>query len=144
MMIASLWYPSSNYYSNPMAMVFLLSVAVCYIATRPAVRDSVLGEALIIIGAPVLFFTAVVLSEGGMLIFKDGGDFGFPMLIRSYPGASDFIAAYIALGASYLLARQASQLRCRGVRLVGRIEAAGFALIAGLELFLLERRLWMD
>ena len=124
-----------------MVMILLLSITVCFIATRPQVRDSVPGEALMIVGAPILFVT-VLFSEGGMLILNDGRDFGFPTLIRgARPNETDYLTTYIALGASYLLAREASRLPVRIIRIAGRIEATGFALLAGFEFFLLGRRL---
>ena len=94
-----------------------------------------------IVGAPILFVT-VLFSEGGMLILNDGRDFGFPPLIRgACPNESDYLTTYIALGASYLLAREASRLPVRSIRIAGRIEATGFALLAGFEFVLLGRRL---
>lgn len=140
---AAIWYPSSDFYSDWMVMVLMASIAVCFIATRPAVRDSMLGEGLMIAGAPVLFIT-VLFSSGGMLILRDGKDFGIPIWMRAYPNASDFLASYIALGAAYLLAREASQLPVRAVRVVRGIEAIGFALLAAFEFFLLGRRLWQS
>ena len=140
MTIASIWSSLSNFYSDWMVMILLLSIAVCFIATRPQVRDSIPGEALMIVGAPILFIT-VLFSEGGMLILNDGRDFGFPIWIRANPNESDYLTTYIALGASYLLARVASRLPIRVIRIVGRIEATGFALLAGFEFFLLGRRL---
>ena len=126
-----------------MVMTLLLSIAVCFIATRATVRDSILGGLLMIVGAPI-FFIIVLFSEGGMLILKDGRDFGFPIWMRAHPGASDFLTTYIALGASYMLAREASRLPVRMIRIIGRIEATGFALLAGFEYFLLGRRLWQS
>ena len=94
-----------------------------------------------IVGAPILFIT-VLFSEGGMLILNDGRDFGFPTLIcGACPNQSDYLTTYIALGASYLLAHEASRFPVRVIRIVARIEATGFALLAGFEFFLLGRRL---
>jgi hypothetical protein len=141
MNITSIWSRLSNFYSVWMVMILLLSIIVCIIATRPQVRDSVPGAALMIIGAPIFFIT-VLFSEWGMLIIKDGRDFGFPTLIRgACPNESDYLTTYIALGASYLLAREASRLPVRVIRIVGWIEAASFALLAAFEFFLLCRSL---
>jgi hypothetical protein len=97
-----------------------------------------------IFGAPILFIT-VLFSEGGMLILRDGSDFGFPTLIRgARPNESDHLTTYIALGASYLLAREASRLPDRATRIIGSIEATGFAILAGFELFLLGRSFWQS
>ena len=75
-----------------------------------------------------------------MFVLKDGREFGFPLWARAYPNASDFFATYIALGASYLIAREATRMSSRVVRVIGWVEVAGFALLALFELFLSCRR----
>jgi len=78
-----------------------------------------------------------------MLILNDGRDFGFPTLIcGARPNESDYLTTYIALGASYLLAREASRIPVRVIRIVGRIETMAYALLAGCELIMLGRSLW--
>ena len=78
-----------------------------------------------------------------MFVLKDGREFGFPLWARAYPNASDFLATYIALGASYVLAREATRMPIRAVRVVGWIEVVGFASLAVFELFLLGRRIYV-
>jgi hypothetical protein len=121
-------------------MVTVISALACSIASLRRLRPAPIGQLLVIVGAPVLFFT-VLLSEFGMFVLKDGKDFGFPLWARGYPGAADFLATYIALGASYLIARAGTQMPHRAVRIVGWIEVAGFALLGAFELFLLIRRI---
>ena len=122
-------------------MILITSIGVCFIASRPNVRTSTLGGLLIIIGAPVLFIV-VLFSEGGMLLANEGDEVGLPVLMRAYPMASDFLTTYIALGASYFLSRQACGNRIIIIKAFGWIESAAFALVAGLELILLARRVF--
>lgn len=138
--ISSIWYPSSDFYSEWAVTISLISVAACYLASLSAVRSSILGGVIMVFGVPILFAT-VLFSEGGMLILKDSKEFGFPVLMRAYPMASDFLATYIALGASFLIAREATRLSFRPFRIMGWIESIGFGMLAGFELFLLLRRL---
>ena len=122
---ATIWYPSSNLYSSLVLVVTVVSVVVCFVATLPKVRSIAIGEALILFGAPILFVT-VLFFAGGV---------SFLGMRRAFPDASDFLATDIALGASYLLAREATHLPTRSIRIAGWIEVVGFAIIAGLELF---------
>jgi hypothetical protein len=141
-LIATSWYPSSSLYSGWLAMVAVISAAACFVASLRQFRLAVLGQALVVVGALILFIT-VLFSECGMFLLKDGRDFGFPIWARAYPNASDFLATYIALGASYLIAREATRMSNRVVRIVGWVECACFALIAAFELFLLSRRIYV-
>lgn len=141
--IATSWYPSSSLYSGWLAMVIAISALGCFLASLHRVRLATLGQLLVIIGAPILFIT-VLFTEAGMFVLKDGREFGFPIWARAYPNASDFLATYAALGAGYLIAREATQMSLRPVRIVGWIEAAGFVLLAAFELFLLGRRIYVD
>jgi hypothetical protein len=141
-LIATSWYPSASLYSGWLAMVAAISAAACFVASLRQVRLAVLGQALVIIGAPLLFIT-VLFSELGMFVLKDGREFGFPLWARAYPNASDFLATYIALGASYLIAREATRMSLRAVRIIGWIEVVGFASLAAFELFLLGWRIYV-
>jgi hypothetical protein len=141
-LIATSWYPSSSLYSGWLAMVAVISAVACFVASLRRFRLAVLGQALVVVGALILFIT-VLFSECGMFLLKDGRDFGFPIWARAYPNASDFLATYIALGASYLIAREATRMSNRVVRIVGWVECACFALIAAFELFLLSRRIYV-
>jgi hypothetical protein len=85
----------------------------------------------------------VLFSEAGMFVLKDGREFGFPIWARAYPNAADFFATYIALGASYLIARVATTMPLGAVRILGWIEVVGFALLAAFELFLSCRRFYL-
>src|SRR5882672_2403754 len=116
-LIATSWYPSSSPYSGWLVMVTFISSVACFIASLRQVRLGVLGQLLMIVGAPLLFVT-VLFSEAGMFVLKDGREFGFPLWARAYPNASDFFATYIALGASYLIAREATQMSNRVVRVI--------------------------
>ncbi len=88
-------------------------------------------------------FLTVLLSGLGMFVLKDGTEFGFPLWARAYPNASDFLATYIALGASWLIAREATRMSLRAVRIIGWIEVVGFVLLGAFELFLLCRRVYV-
>jgi len=94
------------------------------------------------VGAPILFVT-VLFSEAGLMVLKDGREFGFPIWARAYPHASDFLATYIALGASYLVAREATRMSRKAVRIIGWTEVAGFAALAAFEMALLGRRIYV-
>jgi uncharacterized protein YjeT (DUF2065 family) len=141
-LIATSWYPSSSLYSGWLAMAAVISALACSIASLPKLRLAVVGQLLVIVGAPVLFIT-VLFSELAMFVLKDGREFGFPLWARAYPNAADFLATYVALGASYLIARQATRMPLRAVRIIGWIEVAGFASLAAFELFLLGRRIYL-
>ncbi len=67
-------------------------------------------------GAPILFFTVLFLATNGGRWFFD---------------VSDFLAINIALGASYFLAREATHLPTRSIRIAGWIEIIAFAMVAG-------------
>ena len=138
--IATIWYPSSGFYSNWLATVAVFSAPACFVASLRWIRTTVFGQLLMIIGAPVFFIT-VLFSGAGMFVLKDGREFGFPIWARAYPNTSDFLATYIALGASYVIARKATRMSIRAVRVTGWIEAVGFATLAAFELFLLSRRM---
>ena len=140
--IATTWYPSFSLYSGWLAMVALVSALACSLASLRKVRVTAIGQMLVIVGAPILFVT-VLFSEAGMFVLKDGRDFGFPIWARAYPNAADFFATYIPLGASYLIAREATRMPLRAVRIIGWIEVAGFALLGAFELFLSCRRLYV-
>ncbi|HEV2666249.1 MAG TPA: hypothetical protein VG324_15125 [Blastocatellia bacterium] len=142
-LIATLWQPSSSFYSGWLAMVTLVSAMACSIASLRKIHASAIGQLLEIVGAPILFVTVLFL-EGGMFVLRDGRDFGFPIWIRSFPNASDFLATYVALGASYLMAREATRMQLEAVRIVGWIEVVGFALIGAFEIFLLFGRIYLD
>lgn len=79
-----------------------------------------------------------------MLVLKDGWTFGLPLRARAYPDASDFLATYGALGASYLIARIATKTLRSTVRILGWVEVVGFGLLAGFELLLVVRRIWLE
>ncbi len=83
-------------------------------------------------------------SELAMFVLKDGWKFGLPLRARAYPNASDFLATYSALGASYLIARIATEIPRRAVRVFGWIEVVGFTSLAGFELFLVARRICLE
>ena len=140
MINTAIWSLTPDIYSDWMVMILLLSIAVCFIASRPKIRDSICGGVLMIVGAPI-FFVIVLFSENGMLILIDC------KLVRlggiGLPTPDVFLTTYIALGASYLLARQASQSPVRVIRRVGWVEVMGFALLAGFEILLHARRLWL-
>jgi hypothetical protein len=140
--LATTWSPSFSLYSGWLAMVAVISASACFVASLPQIRLAVLGQLLVIVGAPILFIT-VLFSEAGMFVLKDGRDLGFPIWARAYPNASDFLATYIALGASYLIAREATRMSVRAVRIIGWIEVAGFASLGAFELFLLGRRIYV-
>jgi hypothetical protein len=122
---ATVWYPSSNLYSPLVLVVTVVSVMACFVATRPRVRSAPLGEALMLFGAPILFVVVFFFAGGGP----------FPIR-RGFPDASDMLATNIALGAGYLLAREATLLPTRGIRIAGWIEVIGFAMLATYEVFL--------
>lgn len=138
--IATSWYPSSSLYSDWLAMVAVVSALSCSVASLQRLRMAVLGQLLVVFGGPLLFI-AVLSSELGMFVLKDGRQYGFPLWARAYPNASDFLATYIALGASYLIARKATRMPLRAVRIVGWIEVTVFAALVVFELFLLGRRI---
>ena len=122
---ATVWYPSSNLYSPLVLVVTVVSVMACLVATRPRVRSVPLGEALMLFGAPILFVVVFFYAGGGP----------FPIR-RGFPDASDMLATNIALGCSYLLAREATRLPTRGIRIAGWIEVIGFAMLATYEVVL--------
>jgi len=95
-LIATSWYPSSSLYSGWLAMVAVVSALACAVASLRRVRMAVVGQLLVIIGAPILFIT-ILSAEAGMLVLKDGREFGFPIWARAYPNAGDFLATYVAL-----------------------------------------------
>ena len=140
--LATTWSPSFSLYSGWLAVVAIISASACFVASLRQIRLAVPGQLLMIVGAPILFIT-VLFSEAGMFVLKDGREFGFPIWARAYPNASDFLATYIALGASYLIAREATRMSVRAVRIIGWIEVAGFASLAAFELFLLGRRIYV-
>lgn len=123
-------------------MVAVISALACSIASLRRLHLAVVGQFLMIVGAPVLFMT-VLFSEMGMFVLKDGSEFGFPLWARAYPNASDFLATYIALGASCLIAREATRMSLRTVRIIGWIEVVGFVLLGAFELFLLCRSIYV-
>lgn len=122
---ATIWYPSSSLYSPLVLVVTFLSLAVCFVATKPQVRSVPIGEALILFGAPILF----------VLVFFCAGGGPFPIR-RGFPDASDMLATNIALGAGYLLAREATRLPTRGIRIAGWVEVIGFFMLATYEVVL--------
>ena len=142
-LIATSWYPSSNLFSGWLAMVAVISALACSIASLPRLHQAVVGQWLLIVGAPLLF-VAVLVPEFGMFVMRDGKEFGFPLWVRAYGNAADFLATYIALGASYLIAREATRMPLRAVRVIGWIEVAGFGLLGVFELFLLCLRVYVD
>jgi len=142
-LLATNWYPSSNLYSGWLAIVAVISALACSIASLRRLHLTVVGQLLVIVGAPVLFIT-VLFSELGMFVLRDGREFGFPLWVRAYGNAADFLATYIALGASYLVAREATRMPLQAVRVIGWIEVAGFALLGAFELFLLSLRVYVD
>jgi hypothetical protein len=122
---ATVWYPSSNLYSPLVLAVTVVSVVVCFLATRPQVRSVPIGGALMLFGAPLLFVVVFFCAGGGP----------FPIR-RGFPDASDMLATNIALGAGYLLAREVTRLPTRGIRIAGWIEVIGFTMLATYEVFL--------
>ena len=123
--LATAWYPSSDIFSMLVLMVSVISVALCFVVTLPKVRATVFGKVLMLMGGPILFvsvfFCALCNSP-------------------SFPGASDLLAAHIAIGAGYLLSREATHLSTRSIRVAGWIEVLGFATLAGSQLFFLSVR----
>lgn len=140
-LIATSWYPSSSLYSGWLAMVAVISALACYLASFRRLHLATVGQLFVIVGTPILFIT-VLFSEAGMFILRDGREFGFPIGAWTYPNACDFLATYIALGASYLMAREATWMSVQAVRVIGWIEVAGFVSLAAFELFLLGRRIY--
>jgi hypothetical protein len=123
-------------------MVVVISTLACSIASLPRLHRSAVGQWVVIVGAPLLFIT-VLSAEFGMFVFRDGREFGFPLWVRAHGNAADFLATYIALGASYLIAREATRMPLRAVRVIGRIEVARFAFLGAFELFLLCLRVYV-
>ena len=136
---ATSWEPSTDLLSAWVLLVaIIVTLAVAATSIRP-VLQSVFGECLAILGAPLLFVT-VLFSEAGMLILKDGKDYGFPIWARAYPDASDFLATYLALAAGYLVARSATTAKHQAIRFIAWFEAVGFGFLAIFELFLVYLR----
>ena len=123
--IATTWYPSSDIYSVLVLMVSVVSVALCFVVTLPKVRATVFGKALMLVSGPILFVSVFFCALGSS---------------PSFPGASDLLATHIAIGAGYLLSREATHLPTRSIRVAGWIEVIGFATLAGSQLFFLSVR----
>ncbi len=122
-------YPSTNLYSPLVMVVTMVSVVVCFVAALPKVRNNAIGGVFILIAAPIPFVTVFFFLSSEYRAFQ------LSTGCRGYQDLSDYLAVGIALGASYLIAREATRVPTRSMQTAGWIEAVAIAIFAGLFLF---------
>lgn len=74
--IATSRHSSSSFYADWLAIVTAIPTLACFMAFLRRVQS------------------AVLVTEAGMFVFKDGREFGFPIGEGAYPNAGDFPATY--------------------------------------------------
>ena len=74
--LATVWDPLPSLYSGWLAAATVVSALACCVASLRQIRSVLLGQVLVMVGAPILFVT-VLFSEAGLMVLKDGREFGF-------------------------------------------------------------------
>lgn len=139
-LLATTWDPAPTL-ATSQTCGLLVSMAVL-IAVQPWMRTKAKRAAdwMVIVGIPFVLWLAYFFW-GANFFLKDGRQYGFPIYIRSFPSADDFLATYMLLGTAYLLARRLVGSSHSMIRWLAWFEAAFIGVLLGIEAILLALRL---